>query len=76
MSQGPLLDGAPGKSFSARFLRSLRNHSLAPKEIGDPPMGITAENLAEKYSIPREEQDQFAQQSQQRMRDGDRGRAV
>jgi acetyl-CoA acyltransferase 2 len=28
------------------------------------PMGITAENLAEKYSIPREEVDQFALRSQ------------
>ncbi|MFL6556940.1 MAG: thiolase family protein, partial [Bacillus sp. (in: firmicutes)] len=37
------------------------------KEIGDPPMGITAENLVEKYQITREEQDQFALQSQQRM---------
>jgi acetyl-CoA C-acetyltransferase len=31
-----------------------------------PPMGITAENLAEKYHISREEQDQFAMSSQQR----------
>lgn len=29
-------------------------------------MGITAENIAEKYSISREEQDSFAAQSQQR----------
>ncbi|MEO0369026.1 MAG: beta-ketothiolase BktB [Pseudomonadota bacterium] len=29
-------------------------------------MGITAENLAEKYSISREQQDEFALQSQQR----------
>jgi acetyl-CoA acyltransferase 2 len=28
------------------------------------PMGVTAENLAEKYSIPREEVDQFALRSQ------------
>src|SRR5699024_4423780 len=38
-----------------------------PKEIGDPPMGITAENLAEKYNISREEQDEFAFNSQQKM---------
>lgn len=30
------------------------------------PMGITAENLAEKYKITREECDQFAILSQQR----------
>jgi acetyl-CoA acetyltransferase len=28
------------------------------------PMGVTAENLAEKYSIPREEVDRFALRSQ------------
>ena len=32
----------------------------------DCHMGITAENLAEMYDIPREEQDRFAAQSQQR----------
>lgn len=31
-----------------------------------PPMGITAENVAEKYNISREEQDQFALLSHQR----------
>ncbi|MFZ0368406.1 MAG: thiolase family protein [Halobacillus sp.] len=66
MSQAPYLMERPERAFSPvppKFKKS----QLAPKEIGDPPMGITAENLAEKYSIPREEQDQFAQQSQQRM---------
>jgi acetyl-CoA acetyltransferase family protein len=37
---------------------------LAPPQIGDPPMGITAENVAEKYSITRERQDEFALTSQ------------
>lgn len=32
----------------------------APDEIGDPPMGITAENLAQKYNLTREELDEFA----------------
>ena len=36
-----------------------------PAEIyGQLPMGITAENLADKYGIPREEQDRFALDSQ------------
>lgn len=34
---------------------------------GSLPMGMTAENLAEKYGISREAQDRFAQQSQERM---------
>jgi acetyl-CoA C-acetyltransferase len=38
-----------------------------PAEIYGPlPMGITAENLAEKYRISREEQDRFALESQVR----------
>ena len=38
-----------------------------PYEVyGDLTMGLTAENLAEKYSISREEQDAFALQSQER----------
>ncbi len=40
---------------------------LSPAKIGDPPMGITAENLAEKYGISREEQDLYAAESQRRM---------
>ncbi|MEH6591439.1 MAG: acetyl-CoA C-acyltransferase family protein [Halioglobus sp.] len=34
--------------------------------IGDTHMGITAENLAEKYSISREEQDELAAESHRR----------
>ncbi len=38
-----------------------------PAEVyGQLPMGITAENLAERYRIPREEQDRFALESQVR----------
>jgi len=37
---------------------------LVPDQIGDLPMGITAENVAEKYNISRERQDQFALESQ------------
>lgn len=36
-----------------------------PREVyGDLIMGVTAENIAEKYSISREEQDEFALRSQ------------
>src|SRR5690606_7694517 len=41
---------------------------LTPKELGDPPMGITAENLAERYSISGEEQNLFALESQRKMK--------
>jgi len=39
-------------------------------------MGETAENLARKYGIPREEQDEFALRSQQRAEDGKARRAL
>jgi acetyl-CoA acetyltransferase family protein len=32
----------------------------SPDSIGDPPMGITAENLAVKYNLTRKECDEFA----------------
>ncbi|SES77807.1 acetyl-CoA C-acetyltransferase [Salinibacillus kushneri] len=35
------------------------------EEYGELTMGLTAENLAEKYQISREEQDAFAQRSQE-----------
>ena len=56
----------PEKPYSA-MPPSFKKSQLSPKEIGDPPMGITAENLAEKYNVTREEQDEFALMSQQRM---------
>ncbi|MEH7086661.1 thiolase family protein [Neobacillus drentensis] len=66
MSRAPYLLDRPEKPFSP-VPPSFRKSQLSPKEIGDPPMGITAENLVKKYQISREEQDQFALQSQQRM---------
>lgn len=66
MSRAPYLMDRPEKPYSPAP-PSFRKSQLSPKEIGDPPMGITAENLVEKYQITREEQDQFAYRSQQRM---------
>lgn len=66
MSRAPYLMDRPEKPFSP-VPPSFRKSQLSPKGIGDPPMGITAENLVGKYQITREEQDQFALQSQQLM---------
>ncbi|MDF2858597.1 MAG: acetyl-CoA acetyltransferase [Neobacillus sp.] len=66
MSRAPYLMDRPEKPYSSAP-PSFRKSQLSPKEIGDPPMGITAENLVEKYTISREEQDEFAYQSQRRM---------
>jgi len=47
--------------------------ALNPKFLGDDavwqvylPMGLTAENVAERYDVPRDKMDEFAQQSQER----------
>lgn len=66
MSRAPYLLDRPEKAYSP-VPPKFRSSKLSPKEIGDPPMGITAENLVEKYKISREEQDEFAFQSQQRI---------
>ncbi|MEI3613165.1 thiolase family protein [Pseudogracilibacillus sp. SO30301A] len=66
MTRVPYLMEAASTAYSLippKFIR----RPLAPKSIGDPPMGITAENLVEQYGISREEQDEFAYRSQQRM---------
>lgn len=66
MSLAPYLMEKPKKAFSPAPPR-FKSAVLSPKEIGNPPMGITAENLAVKYEISREEQDEYALRSQQRM---------
>lgn len=40
--------------------------AIPVQRYGNQPMGITAENLAERYKISREEQDAFAMASQQK----------
>ena len=39
---------------------------FTPSKYGDPDMGIAAENVAKKYAISREEQDEFALLSHQK----------
>jgi acetyl-CoA C-acetyltransferase len=51
----------PYQRMAPRFIYG----PLSPVEIGDPPMGITAENVAERWKVTREEQDEFALRSQQ-----------
>ncbi|RNF38235.1 thiolase family protein [Planococcus salinus] len=65
MSRAPYLMDRPEKAYSP-VPPKFRKSQLSPKEIGDPPMGITAENLAKQYEISREEQDDFAIRSQQK----------
>lgn len=66
MSRAPYLMDKPSKPYSV-MPPTFKKSRLSPKEIGDPPMGITAENLVKKYNISRKEQDEFAFNSQQKM---------
>lgn len=66
MSRAPHLLERAERAYSP-VPPKIKNAQLSPEEIGDPPMGITAENLVKKYEISREEQDDFALRSQQRM---------
>lgn len=65
MTRIPYLMERPTKAFQ-RVPPSFIGRSLSPKQIGDPPMGITAENVAEKYNVSREDQDAFGFASQQK----------
>lgn len=70
MTRGPLVISKPSKAFGtdAKMEDSSfgwRFVNPRMKELyGVDPMGITAENLAEKYEISREDQDLFAYHSQ------------
>ncbi len=54
-----------GKKFGHSEVRDSMWDSLTNLGIG-PPMGVTAENVAAKYGVTREEQDELALSSQQR----------
>lgn len=71
MTHQPYIMEKPAKAYQRKppsfFAKGpLAQRPLSPERIGDPPMGITAENVAEKYNVSREDQDEFALQSQQK----------
>ncbi|WP_449241019.1 thiolase family protein [Desulfoscipio gibsoniae] len=63
MTRQPYLLEKPTAAYQ-RFAPNFIKRALSPQEIGDPPMGITAENVAARYNIPREEQDELGYLSQ------------
>ena len=67
MSTAPhmVFEARYGKKFGHLDLRDSMWDSLTNLGVG-PPMGITAENVAEKCGVTREEQDEIALLSQQR----------
>lgn len=67
LTRAPYLLESPSQAFD-RVPPKFLLKQLSPVHIGSPTMGITAENLAERYDISREEQDAFALRSQQNMK--------
>jgi acetyl-CoA C-acetyltransferase len=67
MSTAPhmMFDGRYGKKFGHSELRDSMWDSLTNLGIG-PAMGVTAENVAEKYGVTKQDQDEYAVLSQQR----------
>lgn len=67
MSTAPhmVFDARYGKKFGHMDLRDSMWDSLTNLGVG-PSMGMTAENVAEKYGVTREMQDEYALRSQQR----------
>lgn len=59
-SRRPYIMKKMDKAFAFPTPEFVSSLGLAPESIGNPNMGITAENLAEKYSISREEMDKFS----------------
>lgn len=66
MTLEPYLLEKPSKLYDQNPPRFLKRN-LSSKRIGDPSMGITAENLAEKYEIGFKDQNKFAYESQLKM---------
>ncbi len=66
MSQQPWILPKPTQAYQRYAPSFYKKRPLAPEIIGDPPMGITAENIAERWEISREEQDAFAVLSQEK----------
>lgn len=67
MSRAPYLMDRAEYPYSSS-LPSFRKSQLSPNCIGNPTMGITAENLVNKYNISREEQDKFSYESQRKLK--------
>ncbi|QQE79774.1 thiolase family protein [Alicyclobacillus sp. SO9] len=66
LSQRPYVQLPSGRAYDRRPPQYYAP-KLSPEFLGNPPMGVTAENLARMYRISREEQDNYALKSQERM---------
>ena len=67
-----LIQGGAGQIFIAGGVESTsqspyeKRARFSPERFGDPEMGMAAENVAEKYGITRQMQDEYAQLSYER----------
>ena len=52
-----LYRGRHGKCSTSPFPKRAR---FSPDRLGDPEMGVAAENVAQKYKLTKEMQDEFA----------------
>jgi len=64
MTRMPYMAEKAASAYQRMPLKWIMPRPLSPEEVGDPPMGITAENIVARFGIPREEQDEMAFQSQ------------
>src|SRR5262245_32528390 len=65
MTRAPYLMARQESAFS-RAPPTFVRQQLSPEQTGNPTMGQTAENVARRYEVSREEQDRFALRSQER----------
>ncbi|MBI4786555.1 MAG: thiolase family protein [Chloroflexi bacterium] len=64
MTRAPYLMEKPPIAYQREPPHFIHPPQLTPGEMGNPAMGITAETVAERWNISREEQDEFATYSQ------------
>ena len=65
-SRAPWQIERPKSLYGMQAPSILTRQPLSTSEYGDPDMGVAAEKLADKYGITRQQQDEFALQSQQK----------
>ena len=65
MTLTPYQLNVPSSAYQ-RFPSGFVETKFAPDTVGDPPMGITAENIADRYHVKRTRQDEFALMSHMR----------
>ncbi|MDQ7094605.1 thiolase family protein [Desulfosporosinus sp. PR] len=62
-SRRPYVLERADKAYKVQTAPKFFGIQVSPPQIGNPPMGITAENVADLYGITRKEMDEFAYQS-------------